>query len=225
MKKIAAVVLAMFAMSCQGSEKDPKADKLGKITQQVKKGDLKMDNSKTETAIFAGGCFWCTEAFFTDLKGVEKVVSGYIGGATVNPSYRDVSTGQTGHAEAIQITYNPAEVAYEDLLEIFFVTHDPTTLNRQGADVGTQYRSEIFYTNDAQKKSAENFIKLLTDQNIFEGKKIVTAISAASKFYPAEDYHQDYYAQNGNQPYCRAVIAPKMDKLQKNYKSKLKVKQ
>lgn len=224
MKKITALVLAMFAISCQGSEKDPNAEKLGKITQQVKKGELKMDNIKTETAIFAGGCFWCTEAFFADLKGVEKVVSGYIGGATVNPSYKDVSSGQTGHAEAIQITYNPAEVAYEDLLEIFFVTHDPTTLNRQGADVGTQYRSEIFYTTPAQKASAENFIKLLTDQNIFEGKKIVTAISSATKFYPAEDYHQDYYAQNGNQPYCRAVIAPKMEKLQKNYKSKLKVK-
>jgi peptide-methionine (S)-S-oxide reductase len=224
MKKIAALVLAMFAISCQGSEKDPKADSLGKITQQVKKGDLKMDNLKTETAIFAGGCFWCTEAFFTDLKGVEKVVSGYIGGAVVNPSYKDVCTGQTGHAEAIQITFNPAEVAYEDLLEIFFATHNPTTLNRQGADVGTQYRSEIFYTNEGQKKSAENFIKLLTDQNIFDSE-IVTAISAATKFYPAEEYHQDYYAQNGNQPYCQAVIAPKMDKLQKNYKSKLKVKQ
>lgn len=184
-----------------------------------------MDNIKTETAIFAGGCFWCTEAFFTDLKGVEKVVSGYIGGATVNPSYKDVCTGQTGHAEAIQITFNPAEVAYEDLLEIFFATHDPTTLNRQGADVGTQYRSEIFYTTPAQKASAENFIKLLADQKIFGDKKIVTAISSATKFYPAEDYHQDYYAQNGNQPYCRAVIAPKMDKLEKNYKSKLKVKQ
>jgi len=224
MKKIAALVLAMFAMSCQGTEKDPKAESLGEITKQVKKGDLKMDNTKTETAIFAGGCFWCTEAFFTDLKGVEKVVSGYIGGATVNPSYKDVCTGQTGHAEAIQITFNPAEVAYEDLLEIFFATHDPTTLNRQGNDVGTQYRSEIFYTNDAQKASAENFIKLLTEQKIF-GAKIVTAITAASKFYPAEDYHQDYYALNGNQPYCRAVIAPKMDKLEKNYKSKLKVKQ
>ncbi|WP_202390769.1 peptide-methionine (S)-S-oxide reductase MsrA [Flavobacterium sp. Sd200] len=225
MKKITAILLAMFAISCQGNEKDPTAESLGKISQQVKKGDLKMDNTKTETAIFAGGCFWCTEAFFTDLKGVEKVVSGYIGGATVNPSYKDVCTGQTGHAEAIQITFNPAEVAYEDLLEIFFATHDPTTLNRQGADVGTQYRSEIFYTSEAQKAAAENFIKLLTDQNIFEGKKIVTAVTAASKFYPAEDYHQDYYALNGNQPYCRAVIAPKMDKLQKNYKSKLKVKQ
>ncbi|MEL1242914.1 peptide-methionine (S)-S-oxide reductase MsrA [Flavobacterium sp. DGU11] len=180
-----------------------------------------MDNNKTETAIFAGGCFWCTEAFFTELKGVEKVVSGYIGGTTANPTYKEVCTGATGHAEAIKITYNPSEVAYEDLLEIFFATHDPTTLNRQGADVGTQYRSEIFYTTDEQKASAENFIKLLTDQHIYD-KKIVTKISSAPTFYPAEDYHQDYYAQNGNQPYCQAVITPKMDKLKKNYKSKLK---
>lgn len=180
-----------------------------------------MDNTKTETAIFAGGCFWCTEAFFTDLKGVEKVVSGYIGGKTENPTYKEVCEGYSGHAEAIQITFNPDEVAYEDLLEIFFATHDPTTLNRQGADVGTQYRSEIFYTSEAQKAAAENFIKLLTDQKIFD-KKIVTKISSATTFYPAEDYHQDYYAQNPNQPYCQAVIAPKLAKLQKNYKSKLK---
>ncbi|KGO87585.1 peptide methionine sulfoxide reductase [Flavobacterium rivuli WB 3.3-2 = DSM 21788] len=183
---------------------------------------MKKDNAKTETAIFAGGCFWCTEAFFTDLKGVEKVVSGYIGGTVANPTYRQVSSGATGHAEAIEITYNPNEVAYEDLLEIFFATHDPTTLNRQGNDEGTQYRSEIFYTTPAQKASAENFIKLLTDQNIFEGKKIVTKVSSAGKFYPAEDYHQDYFALNGDQPYCQMVIAPKMDKLKKNYKSKLK---
>ncbi|MFD2602916.1 peptide-methionine (S)-S-oxide reductase MsrA [Flavobacterium suzhouense] len=180
-----------------------------------------MDNKKTETAIFAGGCFWCTEAFFTDLKGVEKVTSGYIGGKTENPTYREVCTGNTGHAEAIKIEFNPDEVAYEDLLEIFFATHDPTTLNRQGADVGTQYRSEIFYTSEAQKLAAENFIKLLADQHIYD-KKIVTKISKASVFYPAEDYHQDYYAQNPNQPYCSAVITPKLDKLKKNYKSKLK---
>ncbi|NDI98787.1 peptide-methionine (S)-S-oxide reductase MsrA [Flavobacterium sp. LaA7.5] len=180
-----------------------------------------MDNSKTETAIFAGGCFWCTEAFFTDLKGVEKVVSGYIGGKTENPTYKEVCSGYTGHAEAIKITFNPDEVAYEDLLEIFFATHDPTTLNRQGADVGTQYRSEIFYTTEAQKTTAENFIKLLTGQNIFD-KKIVTKVSKASNFYPAEDYHQDYYAQNENQPYCQAVITPKLEKLKKNYKSKIK---
>ncbi|WP_243389569.1 peptide-methionine (S)-S-oxide reductase MsrA [Flavobacterium cyanobacteriorum] len=179
------------------------------------------DNKKTETAIFAGGCFWCTEAFFTDLKGVEKVVSGYIGGKTENPTYKEVCSGYTGHAEAIKITFNPDEVAYEDLLEIFFATHDPTTLNRQGADVGTQYRSEIFYTTEAQKQAAENFIKLLTDQKIFD-KKIVTKVTSATTFYPAEDYHQDYYAQNPDQPYCQAVIAPKLAKLQKNYKSKLK---
>ncbi|MCO6149373.1 peptide-methionine (S)-S-oxide reductase MsrA [Flavobacterium sp. NRK1] len=180
-----------------------------------------MDDKKFETAIFAGGCFWCTEAFFTDLKGVEKVVSGYIGGKTENPTYKEVCSGYTGHAEAIKITFNPDEVAYEDLLEIFFATHDPTTLNRQGADVGTQYRSEIFYTTDAQKDTAENFIKLLTDQHIYD-KKIVTKVTKAPVFYPAEDYHQDYYAQNSNQPYCSAVITPKLEKLKKNYKSKLK---
>jgi len=228
MKKLAMLVLAVISASCQG--KDAKTElaevkSLGKISQQVKKGDLNMDNTKTETAIFAGGCFWCTEAFFTDLKGVSKVTSGYIGGKNANPTYREVSSGTTGHAEAIQITYNPAEVAYEDLLEIFFSTHDATTLNRQGADVGTQYRSEIFYLNDAQKASAENFIKLLTDQKIYGDKKIVTKVSAASAFYPAEDYHQDYYALNANQPYCQAVITPKLDKLKKNYKSKLKEKQ
>lgn len=211
----------MFAISCQGAP-DANPQALAKVTQQAKKAEPKKDTKKTETAIFAGGCFWCTEAFFTDLKGVEKVVSGYTGGTVANPTYRQVSSGSTGHAEAIEITYNPDEVAYEDLLEIFFATHDPTTLNRQGNDEGTQYRSEIFYTTPAQKASAENFIKLLTDQNIFEGKKIVTKISSAGKFYTAEDYHQDYFALNGNEPYCRMVIAPKMDKLKKNYKSKLK---
>ncbi|MFL9836060.1 peptide-methionine (S)-S-oxide reductase MsrA [Flavobacterium sp. ST-75] len=180
-----------------------------------------MDNSKLETAIFAGGCFWCTEAFFTDLKGVDKVVSGYIGGTTKNPTYKEVCSGTTGHAEAIKIIYNPDEIAYEDLLEIFFATHDPTTLNRQGADIGTQYRSEVFYTTPEQKTKAENFIKLLEDQKIFD-KKIVTKVSEAKEFYPAEDYHQDYYALNPNQPYCKAVIEPKLSKLKKNYKSKLK---
>jgi len=219
MKKAAVLLLALISISCQG--RPTGQEKEGDDTKLANKGDSKTANAKTETAIFAGGCFWCTEAFFTDLKGVEKVVSGYIGGAVPNPSYRDVSTGATGHAEAIKITFNPDEVAYEDLLEIFFSTHDPTQLNRQGADVGTQYRSEIFYTSDAQKGAAENFIKLLTDQKIY-GKPIVTNISAASTFYTAEDYHQDYYAQNRFEPYCMAVITPKLDKLKKNYKSKLK---
>ncbi len=215
MKNALLLVLATVSLSCQ-SKQSPEA-----ATIKTNKGELKMDNKKTETAIFAGGCFWCTEAFFTDLKGVEKVTSGYIGGKTENPTYKEVSSGNSGHAEAIKIVYNPEEVGYEDLLEIFFATHDPTTLNRQGADVGTQYRSEIFYTGEAQKAAAENFIKLLTDQNIY-GKAIVTKVSKAGVFYTAEDYHQDYYAQNKEQPYCSAVITPKLDKLKKNYKSKLK---
>lgn len=227
MKKIAMLVLAVISTSCQGKNVDEsfEVESLGKISQHLKKSEVNTDNAKTETAIFAGGCFWCTEAFFTDLKGVSTVTSGYIGGTKADPTYHEVSSGTTGHAEAIQITYNPAEIAYEDLLEIFFSTHDATTLNRQGNDVGTQYRSEIFYTTEAQKASAENFIKLLTDQKIYGDKKIVTKISKATTFYPAENYHQDYYAQNSNQPYCQMVIAPKLDKLRKNYKSKLKTKQ
>lgn len=215
MKKAIVLVLAVVSFSCQSKESPEKA------IVQSSKGERNIDNNKMETAIFAGGCFWCTEAFFTDLKGVEKVVSGYIGGKNANPTYKEVSTGTTGHAEAIQITFDPTKVAYEDLLEIFFATHDPTTLNRQGADVGTQYRSEIFYTNDTQKVAAENFIKLLTDQHLYSSP-IVTKVSKASTFYAAEDYHQDYYAQNQNQPYCSAVITPKLEKLKKNYKSKLK---
>ena len=174
-----------------------------------------------EVATFAGGCFWCTEAVFLEIKGVEKVVSGYIGGKTVNPTYKDICTGETGHAEAIQITFNPNEVAYEDLLEVFFGTHDPTTLNRQGADVGTQYRSAIFYHSEAQKTKAENYIQLLEKEKLYD-KKIVTKVSSATIFYPAEDYHQNYYNQNSSQGYCQMVIAPKLEKLRKYYKSKLK---
>jgi len=220
MKKIAIIFVALFALSCQ-SKANSTITKNGNTNNNLIKGEPQMNNNKKETAIFAGGCFWCTEAFFTDLKGVEKVVSGYIGGKTTNPTYKEVCSGYSGHAEAIQITFNPDEIAYEDLLEIFFATHDPTTINRQGADVGSQYRSEIFYTTAEQKAAAENFIKLLTDQDIF-GKKIVTKVTMATTFYPAEDYHQDYYALNPDQPYCQAVIEPKLKKLKKNYRSKLK---
>lgn len=174
-----------------------------------------------EIATFAGGCFWCTEAVFLDIKGVEKVVSGYIGGVTKNPTYKEICTGTTGHAEAIQITFDPAQVAYEDLLEIFFATHDPTTLNRQGADVGTQYRSEIFYHSLAQKDKAENYIALIEKEKLYE-KKVVTKVSTATIFYPAEEYHQNYYNQNAEQGYCQMVIAPKLEKLRKYYKTKLK---
>lgn len=178
-------------------------------------------NENLEVATFAGGCFWCTEAIFLEVKGVSKVVSGYIGGKTKNPTYSEVCSGTSGHAEAIQITFNPKEVAYEDLLEIFFGTHNPTTLNRQGADAGTQYRSEIFYYSLEQKEKAENYIQLITKEKLYNGP-IVTQVTSATEFYLAEEYHQDYYSQNSLQGYCQMVIAPKLEKLRKYYKSKLK---
>ncbi|NHN24634.1 peptide-methionine (S)-S-oxide reductase MsrA [Flavobacterium jejuense] len=178
-------------------------------------------NDNLEVATFAGGCFWCTEAIFLEVKGVSKVVSGYIGGKTKNPTYGEVCSGTSGHAEAIQITFNPKEVAYEDLLEIFFGTHNPTTLNRQGADTGTQYRSEIFYYSQDQKDKAENYIQLITREKLYNDP-IVTQVSSATEFYLAEEYHQDYYGQNSLQGYCQMVIAPKLEKLRKYYKSKLK---
>ena len=208
------MVLSLIFSSCTAKEKSVvKEEFKEQIKVKVKEG--------MEVATFAGGCFWCTEAVFLEIKGVEKVVSGYIGGKTINPTYKDICTGETGHAEAIQITFNPNEVAYEDLLEIFFGTHDPTTLNRQGADVGTQYRSEIFYHSEAQKTKAENSIQLLEKEKLYD-KKIVTKVSSATVFYPAEDYHQNYYNQNSSQGYCQMVIAPKLEKLRKYYKSKLK---
>lgn len=174
-----------------------------------------------EVATFAGGCFWCTEAVFLEIKGVEKVVSGYTGGTIKNPSYREIGTGTTGHAEAIEIIYDPKLVQYKDLLEIFFSSHNPTTLNRQGADVGTQYRSEIFYHSEAQKKEAEEYIALIEKEKLYNDP-IVTVVSPAVVFYVAEEYHQNYYNQNKSQGYCQMVIAPKLEKLRKYYKSKLK---
>ena len=208
------LLLVLISSSCNAKEnanlnkefKEP-------IKTKVKEG--------MEVATFAGGCFWCTEAVFLEIKGVEKVVSGYTGGKTINPTYKEICTGETGHAEAIQITYDPKQVAYEDLLEVFFGTHDPTTLNRQGADIGTQYRSEIFYHSEEQKNKAENYIQLLEKEKLYN-KPIVTKISSAVVFYPAEDYHQNYYNQNSSQGYCQMVIAPKLEKLRKYYKSKLK---
>lgn len=172
-------------------------------------------------ATFGNGCFWCTEAVFQRIEGVEKIVSGYTGGKVKNPTYKEVCSGLTGHAEAIQITYHPAKVSYDELLEIFWQTHDPTTLNRQGADVGTQYRSAIFYHSDEQKRLAELYKKKLTEEKVFN-KPIVTEITAASEFYPAEDYHQNYYNLNGSAPYCSHVITPKIDKLKKVFAGKLK---
>jgi len=172
-------------------------------------------------ATFGGGCFWCTEAFFDALDGVEKVESGYSGGHVANPTYKEVCSEITGHAEVVQITFDPEKIAFEDLLEVFFATHNPTTLNRQGADVGTQYRSAIFYHDEAQKKKAELVIQALDGEGIFNDP-IVTEVTAFNQFYKAEDYHQDYFANNPRQPYCNAVINPKMDKFKKLFKSKLK---
>ena len=208
------LVLGLVFGSCTAKEKPIVKEEFKEpVKIKVKEG--------MEVATFAGGCFWCTEAVFLEIKGVEKVVSGYIGGKTKNPTYKDICTGETGHAEAIQITFNPNEVAYEDLLEVFFATHDPTTLNRQGADVGTQYRSEIFYHSEAQKTKAENYISLIENEKLYD-KKVVTKVSSATVFYPAEEYHQNYYNQNSSQGYCQMVIAPKLEKLRKYYKSKLK---
>jgi peptide-methionine (S)-S-oxide reductase len=175
----------------------------------------------TAKATFGGGCFWCTEAVYAQIKGVESVVSGYIGGQVPNPTYKQVCSGLTGHAEAVEITYDPTVVPYEKLLEIFFSTHDPTTLNRQGADVGTQYRSAIFYHNEEQKQIAQQVIIRLNAAKVFPSK-IVTTLEPATLFYPAEDYHQDYFALNGFQPYCQAVIAPKVTKVRKVFKDLLK---
>ncbi len=172
-------------------------------------------------ATFAGGCFWCTEAVYAQLKGVKGVTSGYIGGRVPNPNYKQVCTGLTGHAEAIEIEYDPRAVSFEKLLEVFFATHDPTTLNRQGADVGTQYRSGIFCHDLEQQRIARDVIQRLDAARVFPGK-IVTEVTEASTFYPAEDYHQDYFANNPFQPYCQAVAAPKVDKVRKVFKELVK---
>ena len=185
--------------------------------EQNKEGLLR----ERETATLAGGCFWCLEAVFLELNGVEKAVSGYSGGAGDNPSYREVCTGTTGHAEVVQISFNAGEISYKDILEVFFTIHDPTTLNRQGADVGTQYRSAVFYHSEEQKQVAESVIQELDKSNIWE-HPIVTEVSPSQKFYPAEEMHRGYYKQHSDEPYCRIVIEPKVAKLRKHFMGKLK---
>lgn len=178
-------------------------------------------NPDQAVATFGNGCFWCTEAIFQRLNGVEKVESGYAGGRVKNPSYKEVCSGLTGHAEVIQITFNPSKITYEELLEVFWQTHDPTTLNRQGADVGTQYRSVIFYHTPEQKQLAEQYRKKLDESGAFN-RPIVTEISPFTEFFKAEDYHQNYYNLNGSAPYCSYVIQPKLDKFKKVFADKLK---
>lgn len=217
MKIINFFLLVLCFISCQSDRQMKPEINKEKIQNSMEKGK--------EIATFAGGCFWCTEAVFLNLKGVESVTSGYIGGKTLNPTYKDICTGETGHAEAIQVVFDPNIVSFGELLEIFFATHDPTTINRQGADVGTQYRSEVFYHNEEQKTLTEQYIQLLLNDATFGfGKRIVTKISPATVFYPAEEYHQDYYNQNSSQGYCSFVITPKIEKLKSQFKSKLKDK-
>ena len=178
-------------------------------------------NQEKEVATLAGGCFWCLEAVYVELRGVERVVSGYAGGATPDPTYREVCAGTTGHAEVVQITFDPEVVSFRELLEVFFTIHDPTTPNRQGADVGTQYRSAIFYHSAGQREVAEEVIAELGASGVW-GDPIVTEVAPLTKFYPAEDYHQEYYARNPEQGYCRVVVAPKVAKFRQKYLEKLK---
>lgn len=174
-----------------------------------------------EVATFGSGCFWCSEAVFSELQGVLKVEPGYAGGRVRNPTYEQVCTDTTGHAEVARVTFDPSTISYRELLEVLFSTHDPTTLNRQGADVGTQYRSVIFYSDEVQRKEAEKMIKELTSERVFRNP-IVTEVAPLEAFYAAEDYHRDYYRRNGTQPYCQAVIAPKLAKFRSHWKGKLK---
>jgi peptide-methionine (S)-S-oxide reductase len=181
----------------------------------------KIMNSNLELATFGSGCFWCTEAVFQQLKGVEKVVPGYAGGKVKNPTYQAVCSGLTGHAEVVQISFNPAVISYDELLEVFWQTHDPTTPNRQGNDVGTQYRSVIFYHNDDQRRRAEYYKRKLDEEGAF-ARPIVTEITPYTDFYPAEAYHHNYYRLNPTAPYCTYVIAPKLEKFKKAFAKKLK---
>jgi peptide-methionine (S)-S-oxide reductase len=180
-----------------------------------------MSEHTREVATLGGGCFWCLDAVFRELRGVERVESGYAGGDYLNPSYRDVCSGLTGHAEVVQVTFDPEEISYRDLLRVFFTIHDPTTLNRQGGDTGTQYRSVILYQSRQQKDTAESVIAELSREHVWSDP-IVTEVVPASTFYSAEKYHQDYFANNANQPYCQIVIAPKVAKVRKAYLERLK---
>jgi peptide-methionine (S)-S-oxide reductase len=206
-------IMATVACAQAPTKKEKSMQNLPQTTLSVAEG--------LDVAILGGGCFWCTEAVYQDLKGVEKVLSGYSGGHVDHPSYKQVTSGTTGHAEVIQVVFDPKVISYEEILEVFWATHDPTTLNRQGADVGPQYRSAVFFHSDEQKQKAEFFKKQLDDSGAFS-KPIVTEITAFNNFYVAENYHQNYFKDNGGQPYCQFVIRPKMEKFKKAFAEKLK---
>ncbi len=218
----ATAIFSALLFSCAQNSNSTKQSKLP-TTKTTMKED-KMKHKATGVATFANGCFWCTEAVFEELNGVISAVSGYSGGRTENPTYKEVSYEETGHAECLQITYDTSVISFDELLEVFWKTHDPTTLNRQGGDQGTQYRSAIFYHSDEQKLKAEKYKAELDKSGAFN-KPIVTEITAFSKFYEAENYHQQYYELNqGKNPYCAIVIQPKLDKFRKVFKDKLKNK-
>lgn len=209
-----AIVALSTLLSCA---QKPKQEKTGNNNMSVASF-----TGKTDTATFGTGCFWCTEAIFKELEGVLSVTSGYSGGIVANPTYKEVCTGETGHAECVQVVFDPSKISFDELLEVFWQVHDPTTLNRQGADVGTQYRSAVFYHNDEQKQKAEKYKTELDKSGAFNNP-IVTEITKFDKFYSAEGYHQDYYANNSNtNPYCSIVIRPKLEKFEKVFKKKLK---
>lgn len=198
---------------------------LGPIKEvaQMAGGTTKTDmrSKASEVITMGGGCFWCIEAVFVELKGVQKVESGYSGGSVPKPTYKQVCAGNTGHAEVVQVTFDPSAISLKDILEVFFMVHDPTTLNRQGADVGTQYRSVVFYRSDEQKRTAEQVIRGLEAQKLYS-RPVVTQLVPFTAFYKAEDYHQEYYEHNPGQPYCQVVISPKLEKFRKHFKDKLK---
>lgn len=191
------------------------------VSRSPGKADIASDPAAVDTATFAGGCFWCTEVQFQQLEGVDTVISGYTGGKTRNPTYKQVTTGKTGHAEAIHVIYRPDVITYDELLEAFFAAHDPTQLNRQGNDIGPQYRSAIFYHNDTEKEKAEYYIQRLNEEKVYN-HPIVTTLEPYTVFYTAEDYHQNYFNLNSEQAYCQYVIVPKLDKFKKVFKERLK---
>ena len=210
---ILGIVTLFTSISCGQKPENQKISK--------KMNEEKVNMTGMETITFGAGCFWCVEAVFQQIEGVVKVESGYSNGQAKNPTYKEVCTGNTGHAEVVQVTFDPKKVSFDTILEIFWKTHDPTTLNRQGGDEGTQYRSGVYYSNEAQNVAAVSWLKKLNDEHVFPNP-IVTEIAALSNYSKAEDYHQDYYDLNGHNPYCQVVIKPKMDKLQKTFKDKLK---